>query len=119
MTRFVLTAQGIYYLLTGIWPLVSMATFEAVTGPKTDDWLVHTVGALLVAIGLTLLWSVRHGHIGSVPATLAVTTAMAFSAIDVLYVSNGTLRKIYLADAAVEGVFLAGLLVGRSVQRNR
>jgi hypothetical protein len=119
VTRFVLTAQGIYYLIAGIWPLVSMATFEAVTGPKTDHWLVHTVGALAMAIGLTLLWSVRHGHIGSVPATLAVTTAMAFSAIDVLYVANGTISRAYLADATIEGVFLAGLLVGRSVQRNR
>ena len=28
--------QGIFYFLTGIWPLLSMETFLKVTGPKTD-----------------------------------------------------------------------------------
>jgi len=28
--------QGVYYLLTGLWPLVSIETFQMVTGPKTD-----------------------------------------------------------------------------------
>ncbi|MCI0462876.1 MAG: hypothetical protein L0Z62_38510 [Gemmataceae bacterium] len=26
--------QGVYYLLAGVWPLLSLGTFEAVTGPK-------------------------------------------------------------------------------------
>src|SRR4051812_31621926 len=46
MTRWVLSFQGIYYLLTGVWPLVGMATFEFVSGTKTDKWLVNTVGVL-------------------------------------------------------------------------
>jgi hypothetical protein len=37
-----LWVQGIYYLLTGLWPLVSIGTFQMVTGEKTDVWLVHT-----------------------------------------------------------------------------
>ena len=32
MIRLVLTAQVLYYLATGIWPILSMTTFEAVTG---------------------------------------------------------------------------------------
>src|SRR5436190_16506029 len=58
--------QGIYYLVTGVWPLVSIDTFLAVTGPKTDHlqsphpalidhWLVMTAGVLITAIGLALL----------------------------------------------------------------
>jgi hypothetical protein len=38
--------QGGYFLFTGIWPLVSRRTFEAVTGPKKDFWLAQTVGVL-------------------------------------------------------------------------
>jgi len=41
----------VYFLLTGIWPLLSMRTFEAVTGPKVDRWLVKTVGVLVAVIG--------------------------------------------------------------------
>ena len=44
-------AQGVYFLLTGIWPLLSMRTFEAVTGPKVDRRLVKTVGVLVAVIG--------------------------------------------------------------------
>jgi hypothetical protein len=28
--------QGLYYGMTGRWPLLSLGTFERVTGPKTD-----------------------------------------------------------------------------------
>jgi hypothetical protein len=31
-----LWAQGLYYLATGVWPLVSIETFQRVTGRKTD-----------------------------------------------------------------------------------
>ena len=40
----VLRVQGSYYLVTGLWPLVHLASFEAITGPKVDaggaagDW---------------------------------------------------------------------------------
>jgi hypothetical protein len=41
--------QGVYYLLTGVWPLPSIGSFQRVTGPKTDLWLVRTVGVLVAA----------------------------------------------------------------------
>src|SRR5437879_6174180 len=33
-------AQGLYFLLTGLWQLLSISSFQAVTGPKHDLWLV-------------------------------------------------------------------------------
>src|SRR5438874_11329800 len=48
-------AQGIYYLLTGLWPLLAISSFQRVTGPKHDLWLVQTVGVLIAVIGGTLL----------------------------------------------------------------
>jgi hypothetical protein len=47
--------QGMYFLLTGVLPLISIRTFEAITGPKTDKWLVQTVGVLVTVIGAVLL----------------------------------------------------------------
>ena len=29
--------QGIYYLMTGIWPLLHLPSFEKVSGPKTEE----------------------------------------------------------------------------------
>jgi len=44
-------AQSAEYVSTGIWPLLSMKTFEAITGPKVDRWLVRTVGILVTVSG--------------------------------------------------------------------
>jgi hypothetical protein len=34
--RWLAGLQGAYFLVTGVWPLVHMPSFLAVTGPKTD-----------------------------------------------------------------------------------
>jgi hypothetical protein len=47
--------QGLYFLMTGLWPLVSIGTFQHVTGPKIDLWLVNTVG-VLVEVVLMVWW---------------------------------------------------------------
>ena len=98
--------QGIYYLLSGIWPLLSIRTFQAVTGPKTDLWLVQTVGLLLMINGLILMIA-SYGHkIDWSIFTIGVCTALALVGIEVLYVFNGTLSVVYLLDAAVEILFI-------------
>ena len=48
--RDVAVAQGAYYGVTAIWPLVSRRTFEAVTGHKDDWWLVETIALLLLPV---------------------------------------------------------------------
>jgi hypothetical protein len=48
--RRILALQALYYLATGLWPLVHLPSFEVVTGPKTDDWLVHMVVGLLAMV---------------------------------------------------------------------
>jgi hypothetical protein len=86
-----------------------MATFERVTGPKTDDWLVQTVGALAAAIGVTLLVAARRETVTADGKTLAVLSATAFAFVDVVFVAGGVISRIYLADAAIQGIFLAAV----------
>ena len=45
--RRLLFAEGVYFFLTGVWPVVHLPSFIAVTGPKRDLWLVRTVGLLI------------------------------------------------------------------------
>jgi uncharacterized membrane protein len=111
MSRFVVAGQGVYYVLTGIWPLVSLSTFEAVTGPKTDHWLVQTVGVLAAVIGLGLLAGARRLVPSMETVVLAVAAAVAFAAVDTVFVLREIIGPIYLADAAVEIALLAALFV--------
>jgi hypothetical protein len=115
--RLVIAAQASYYVLTGPWPIVHLRSFEAVTGPKVDDWLVHTVGLLAVAIGSSLGAAVlRDQTQGAVAGTLAMTSALGFAAIDLWYGLGGRIAPIYLADAAAELGLVTLLLLTRGRQ---
>lgn len=88
-----------------------MRSFEAVTGPKTDDWLVHMVGLLTAAIAVTI-WP-RAGRVATPVHTLAVWAAASYLVIDVVYAALGVISPIYLLDAAGELAFIAGHVILR------
>ncbi|MGH7580262.1 MAG: hypothetical protein ACREM9_08825, partial [Gemmatimonadales bacterium] len=106
----VLGTQGVYYLLSGLWPLAHLASFEAVTGAKVDDWLVRMVGLLAAVIGATLLLAARRGNRAPEILLLAVGSAVAFTAVDVWYALRGRIAPVYLGDAVVEMVLVVLLL---------
>ena len=117
MTDRLATLHGVYYLITGIWPLVSMRTFEAVTGRKTDGWLVRMVGLLAAVIGTTLLR--RRGRPGAADRTLPVGAALAFAAVDVTYAAKRVISPIYLGDAALELLLVGAWLAEGPREMNR
>lgn len=102
----VATVQGLYFLATGVWPLVHVESFLAVTGGKTDLWLVYTVGVLVAVVGLVLLNAVRLRRITPDVVLLACGSAVALAGIDVVFVARQMIDPIYLADSAVEAVLL-------------
>lgn len=110
--RWVLAVQGVLYVVTGLWPLAHMPSFEAVTGPKTDDWLVFTVGLLLAVIGAVALASVVRRVIDPLVVMLASGAALSLAAIEIVFVLNKTISPIYLADAVVELLLAGALLIG-------
>jgi hypothetical protein len=99
-------AQGTYYLATGVWPLVSMRTFERVTGPKVDKWLVKTVGVLVGVIGASLMVAGSRKAVSPEARLLAVGSAAGLTAIEVTYVAKGRISPVYLLDAAGEVALL-------------
>ena len=99
--------QGGYYVITGVWPLVSMRTFERVTGPKVDKWLVKTVGVLVTVIGATLLIGGVRRQVRPEIEILALGSAAGLTAIDIIYVAKRRISRVYLLDAVVETIIAA------------
>lgn len=99
--------QALFYLATGVWPLVHIRSFEAVTGPKADRWLVKTVGALVATTGLALAVAGRRRRITPEIALVAAGNAAALATIDVVYVAQQRIRPIYLLDAVAEVALVA------------
>jgi hypothetical protein len=106
--RFMSAAQGVYYALTGLWPLLSMGTFLAVTGPKTDLWLVRTVGLLVLVEGIVFLLAAWRNQVNASITTLAVGSAVALGWVDAYYSLTDVIWPVYLLDAFGE----AGLVLG-------
>jgi hypothetical protein len=102
--------QAVYWLLTGLWPLLHMRSFQAVTGPKVDGWLVRTVSALIAVIGATIGLSRRRDRIYAETALLGGASAAALATVDVVGVAVGRISPVYLLDAAIELPIAAGWL---------
>ena len=120
--RLIALVQGIYYLITGIWPLLHLPSFEAVSGPKTDKWLVRTVGVLITVIGAVLCLAAARQKPLSEPeiASLALGSTAGLTAIEVVYVAKGRISPIYLLDALLEiAVIAAWLFVPVQMKRSR
>ncbi len=98
--------QGLYLLTTGIWPLVNMHSFVLLTGPKTDLWLVITVGLLLAVTGAVLSISGIRNNSGAEFALLGMGTAASLAVVDIYFSINGTISPIYLLDGLVELGFI-------------
>jgi cytochrome b subunit of formate dehydrogenase len=104
--------QGSYYLLTGVWPLVDIDSFQRVTGPKTDLWLVRTVAVLVGVSGVVLLTAAYRRRISPELLVLALGQALGLLAIDIIYAGMGRISAIYLADAVVQLTLAATWLYG-------
>lgn len=102
--------QGAYFAVTGLWPLLAVDSFQKVTGPKTDLWLVKTVGMCVLATALALIVAGAHNDVTPAIATLGAATAAGFLLIDTRYVATGRISPVYLLDAAIEVAFLLAWL---------
>lgn len=105
--KYALLVQGMYVLLTAVWALADIQSFMYITGPKTDVWLVRTVGVLLICISLFFLLSSKKSEEPRVTLT-ALVFSFGLAYIDFYYTLNNTIRWVYALDGIVESMF--GLL---------
>jgi hypothetical protein len=65
------------------------------------------VGLLAVTIGITILTALRGRTMPREVILLATLSAASFAAIDLVYAIPGRISRIYLADAAIELIYIA------------
>jgi hypothetical protein len=100
----------VYYVLTGLWALLHIGSFQWVTGPKVDTWLVKTVGALVLVSGSVMAISgFRRRDVPEVH-WLAGASAVAFAAVETFYVLKRRISLVYFLDALAEVALLVMLV---------
>jgi len=116
---FVLTVQAMFYVVSGLWSIVSIDSFMRVTGRKRDVWLVKTVGVLTVVLGVALGLGGCRGRPSREVSFLAVGSAAGFAVIDNIYVFKGTISRVYLIDACLQTAFIVAFLLGTDSKSGR
>ncbi len=105
--------QALYYLVAGLWPLLHMPSFLKVTGPKTDLWLVKTVGVLIAVIGTVLGMGGVRRSVSREMALLGAGSAASLAAVDLIYVARRRISLVYLLDVLPELGLIMGWIAGR------
>jgi hypothetical protein len=108
-------AQGVYYVCGALWPLVHLASFEAVTGNKRDEWLVRTVAGIVLLLGFLLLHDAHvRKHIARTLRILAGGIALVLGSVAIISSLTGRISWLYFPDGLIHLSFALGwLLFGR------
>jgi hypothetical protein len=84
-------------------------SFEAITGPKTDFWLVRTVGGLATVCGVVLGVSVVRGRQQPEMQLLVTAQALVFVAADMFAATSQS--RVYLGDVLGQAALLPAWFV--------
>lgn len=112
--RLLAGCHAAYLVGTGVWPLLHRRSFEAVTGPKEEFWLVRTVGGLAAATGASLGVAVARGRRRPETVALALASGLVFGLADLR--AARTESRIYFGDVVAQLAFAPAWLApwGRS-----
>lgn len=110
-------AQGAYFLATGIWPILHLRSFEAVTGRKVDGWLAKTFGALVASVGYALMVGGLEAPRSRTLRALGIGSASALGVAEGFFAAKGRISRVYFADMLIEAAIVAGWLLEESAHR--
>lgn len=105
--------QGVFYVITGLWPIVHLSSFEKVTGRKRDGWLAKSMGALVTAVGAALIVGSLEPRPSRTLTWLGMGSALALGVADLVFAKQSKAPRVYLADAAAEGAALATWIIAK------
>ena len=96
-----LIVQGIYYLLTGLWPLLRLNSLP-LTGSASPNWLPQPVHLLVLCTGVVLLKGSRDQNIKQGVKVLSIAAALALLLIDLYFPFSGTVSKLFIIDGILQ-----------------
>ena len=105
--------QATYYLVTGPWPVAHFRSFERITGPKPDRFVVESAGMLFAASGCALAVGASSGGRDRAARVLSVAVPLLSAVVTLRH--RPQLRAVYLVDAVTQ----CGLAVWAAVSRGR
>lgn len=106
----VAAAQGALFIVSGLWPVVHLKSFEAATGPKREGWLVKALGLVLASVGAGLALAATRRRVSDEAALVGALSSTALAAIDLRYAGTHRISRVYFVDALLHACSVVGWL---------
>src|SRR5262245_48274560 len=76
-------AQGLYYLILGLWPLLGIPRYQTATGHHQAPWLAQGMAVLLLVIGATLCLAAYRKQGSPEVLVIAFGSALGLAGVDI------------------------------------
>lgn len=115
--RLAARLHGLLWLVGGLWPLLSLRTFMAVTGRKREGWLVRSVALLMLPASVALLRAARRGEVDPGIALAAGGGAAGLALVDAApWGPTVNTSRVYALDG-IAHTALAGMWAWGALRR--
>ena len=98
--------HALYFLATGLWPVLDINSFVFFTGAETDIWMAKALGLLMSIIGLLLISAIIRNKLIMELIMLIIFSAFAIAGVEFYYGWNDMIPEIFLLDSTVEFFFI-------------
>jgi hypothetical protein len=105
-------AQGIYYLLRGLWPLFRMGYIGDSGATDTDVWLAQSAGVMTLVVGATLCLAAYRRQGSMEVILLAFGSALGLTLLELIFVLQGRISEVYLIDSVIQVALVASWVYG-------
>jgi len=109
--RWVLLGQGVYYVLTGLWPLIDFHSFARFVALQVIPFQAQALAAVLVVLGASLIEAARRQPPGPYPTMLGAAVAGAIAVVSLFWLPRlGAVSGLWI-DLAIELAIAAALIL--------
>lgn len=109
--RLAIMAQGLYYILTGLWPLAHFASFSRAVALPVNPFQAQAFGAVLVVIGAHFMEAGRRAPPGSSATLLGIAVAGAIAVVDMVWLPRLASASALWVDLVAEVAIAVALVV--------
>src|SRR5262249_20641887 len=104
-------AQGLYYLLLGLFSLLAPGAYQTVTGHTGDPWVMQVFGVLMLVVGGALCVAAYRRQGTPEVLFIAFGSALGLIGVDIHLVYRGY-SYLYLLDAVLQASLVAFWVYG-------